>query len=84
MTITSLMLLSCTNLLAPNGSAICQVFLYDATMDYFGPEHLPYALLAIAIAMVFLVLPLALVFLDPTGLIHNGCKSCAHFDRPRH
>ena len=73
------MLLSCTNFLAPNGSAIRQVFLYDATMDYCGPEHLPYALLAIAIAMVFLVLSLAFVFLYPTGLIHNRLQVLCSF-----
>ena len=74
MTIISLMLLSHTNLLAPNGSTIRHVFLYDATMDYFGPEHLPYALLAIAITVFFLVLPLTIVFLYPTGLLHNGLR----------
>ena len=39
--ITCLMLLSYIDLLAPNGSVIWRVFLYDATMDYFGPGHLP-------------------------------------------
>ena len=37
----------------------------------FGPDHFPYALLAIIVGVVFLVLPLTLVFLYPTGLLHN-------------
>ena len=59
---------------ASNWSVVHWVFFYDATMDYFDPEHLPYAMLAIAIAVVFLVLPLMLVFLYPTGLLHNGLQ----------
>ena len=79
MTIISLMLLSHTSLRAPNGTAIRHVFLYDPTMDYLGPEHLPYALLALAMAMVFIVRPLVIVFLYPTGVLHNVLQVLCSF-----
>ena len=79
MTITSLMLLSYTHLLTPNGTVIRTVFLYDATMDYFGPDHLPYALLAIAFAVTFVLIPLIIVFLYPTGILHNGLQKLFSF-----
>ena len=79
MTIISLMLLSNARLLTPNGTVVRTVFLYDATMDYFGPDHLPYALLAIAVAVTFIVIPLILVFLYPTGILHYGLQKCFSF-----
>ena len=79
MTITSLMLLSSTHLLAPNGTVIRRVFVYDATLDYFGPGHLPYGFLVAAVAIVFVVLPLILVFLYPTGLLQNKLRFLCSF-----
>ena len=41
------------------------VVYYDGTIEYFGPEHLPYALLAIAVLLVFTFLPILLLCLYP-------------------
>ena len=79
MTITSLMLLSYTHLVTPNGTIVRTVFLYDATMDYFGSDHLPYALLAITVAVTFIAVPLILVFLYPTTILHNGLRKLFSF-----
>ena len=64
-TLTSVMLLSYARLITPNGSVVRTVFLYDGDMDYFGPDHLPYALLAIMVILTLLLPSLALVFLYP-------------------
>ena len=71
MTITFLVLLSYIYPLAPSGTVIRHVFLYDATVNYFGPDHLPYKFLAAAVSIVFVVHPLILVSLYPTGQLHN-------------
>lgn len=41
------------------------VLYYDGTIDYFGPKHLPYAILAIVISLVFAVLPMLLMLVYP-------------------
>ena len=38
---------------------------YDGTVEYFGPEHLPFAILAIAVVLVLNIFPLLLVVLYP-------------------
>ena len=38
---------------------------YDGTVEYFGPEHLPFAILAIAVVLVFNIFPLLLFVLYP-------------------
>ena len=38
---------------------------YDATIEYFGRDHLPYAILAIIICIVFLILPVMFLLLYP-------------------
>ena len=41
------------------------VIYYDGTVEYFGQHHLPYALLAIAVLLVFTFLPILLLCLYP-------------------
>ena len=41
------------------------VLYYDGAVEYFGQEHLPYALLAIAVLLVFTFLPILLLCLYP-------------------
>ena len=41
------------------------VVYYDGTVEYFGKEHLPYALLAIAVLLVFTFCPILLLCLYP-------------------
>ena len=38
---------------------------YDGTVEYFGKQHLPYAILAIAVLIIFIILPLLLLCLYP-------------------
>ena len=47
--------------------------LYD---EYFGPEHLPFALLAIAISSVFVVLPILLLAVYPCRCLHKCLNYC--------
>ena len=38
---------------------------YDASIDYFGPKHCPYAITAIMVLVIFVLLPTALLLLYP-------------------
>ena len=38
---------------------------YDTTVEYFGPKHLPYAVMAIVILFIFILLPTLLLTLYP-------------------
>ena len=38
---------------------------YDGTVEYCGPEHLPFAILAVAVVLVFNIFPLLLLLLYP-------------------
>ena len=38
---------------------------YDATVPYFGSRHLPYAIIAVAVAVLFTILPMLLFILYP-------------------
>ncbi len=46
-----------------NSNLSTWVLYYDGTMEYFGREHLPYALLAIVCSTVFAVLPVLLLLI---------------------
>ena len=48
---------------------------YNGTMEYFGPAHLPYALIAIVISSVFVVLPTFLLAVYPCRCFHK-CLNC--------
>ena len=57
------------------------VLYYDGTIDYFGPEHLPYAILAIIISLVFAVLPMLLMLIYPCRCFQfllNRCHVRGH------
>ena len=41
------------------------VLYYDGSIEYFGHKHLPYALLAIVVVLVFILLPILLLCLYP-------------------
>ena len=38
---------------------------YDATIPYFGPEHRPYAILALTVLIIFAIIPTLLLILYP-------------------
>ncbi len=57
---------------------------YDATVEVFGPDHLPLAVLAISVLVVFIFLPLLLLFVYPMRCfqrILNFCGLNRHFLR---
>ena len=57
------------------------VLYYDGTIEYFGPEHLPYAILAIIISLVFAVLPMLLMLIYPCRCFQfllNRCHVRGH------
>ena len=49
---------------------------YDASIEYFGATHLPYALLAIAISSIFVVLPFLLLAVYPCRCFHKCLNHC--------
>ena len=65
-------LLSFVNAYAPSGKVIGTYLFYDASIEYFGKEHLPYGILAIIVLIVFIILPLVLSFLHPLRCL-NRC-----------
>ena len=51
------------------------LYLYDnASIKYFGPKHLPYGLLALAIMTVFITLPTCLLILYPPACCRKFVK----------
>lgn len=57
------------------GNKVSTVAAVSANVKYFGSQHLPFALLAIAIASVFVALPLLLLVLYPCRCFHK-CLNC--------
>ena len=53
------------------------VLYYNATVPYFGTEHLPFALLAISIAAIFTVLPVLILLLYPTRVFQRCIGCCS-------
>ena len=59
-----------------HGHLIAERFLfYDATINYFGREHKPYAIAAVVITFFFILLPFLLVFLYPFACFQK-CLNC--------
>ena len=44
-----------------NGTVTGKYLLYDATIVYFGPTHLPFAITAIIFLLVFIIMPFLLL-----------------------
>ena len=57
------------------------VVYYDGTLEYFGLEHLPYALLAFAVLIVFTFLPILLLCIYPCRYFHR-CLNRYHLSSP--
>ena len=62
---TSCDLLTPTVLYHSNSTYDTTVLYYDGNVKYFGPKHLPYAVLAIVVVLVFILLPILLLCLYP-------------------
>ena len=60
-----------------NGTLMPKMYLYyDGAMEYFGSEHLPYAILAIIVFAVFNFAPLILLLLYPCRCFQSFLNHC--------
>ena len=50
--------------------------LYDGSIQYFGSQHLPFALLGIAVSLILVILPLILLAIYPCRCFHRCLNSC--------
>jgi len=58
-----------------NGSLMGTYLYYDATIEYFGDKHLPYAVLALFVLLVFILFPILLLLLYPMRFFQR-CLDC--------
>jgi len=58
-----------------NGSLVGMYLYYGATIEYFGDKHLPYAVLALFVLLVFILFPLLLLLLYPMRFFQR-CLDC--------
>ena len=76
---TKLLSVSCdllisTRLFTSDGKLYSRNLYYDPSIEYFGEEHLPYALLAIGILTVFIAFPTSLLLFYQIKI----CRRCLH------
>ena len=50
--------------------------LFDGSVEYFGREHLPFSMFALAILLIFNILPLVLLCLYPCRCFHRCLHHC--------
>ena len=50
--------------------------LFDGSVEYFGPEHLPFGILALAVLLVFNILPLVMLCLYPCRCFQRCLNYC--------
>ena len=75
--IVSLLLLVPTTLEDPKGQRVATTMVYyDASIGYFSAQHLPFALLAIFVLYVFVVLPALVLLLYPTRVFQRSLGCC--------
>ena len=55
----------------PNGHNHTLGLYYAADIEYFGSEHLPYAVLALVVLLIFVVLPVTILFCYPFTLFQR-------------
>ena len=59
-----------------NGSLVGMYLYYDATIEYFGDKHLPFAILALFVMLVFILFPILLLLLYPLRFFQQCLGSC--------
>ena len=75
--VTSSVLLNSNVLSTNTADAINSALYFDASVKYFGSEHLPFALLAILVLAIFIVLPVLILLLYPTRAFQQ-CLGCCN------
>ena len=73
---TSIDLLSAVELHSASGESLGLYMYYDATIQYWGSRHWPYALLALMAMAVFILFPLSLLFLYPLKCFQKCLTRC--------
>ena len=58
------------------GRHVGTVLYYDGSVEYFGTDHLPYAVLAMSVLLVFTLLPILLTCLYPCRCFQKCLNSC--------
>ena len=73
----SFQLLSTTNLYDSEGQRVGPTMVYyDASIEYFSVQHRPFALIAIFVLCVFVVLPALVLLLYPTRAFQKSLGCC--------
>ena len=72
----SFSLLNVTSMYNNRGIRVGHVVFYDASLTYFGIQHLPFAVLAIVVLAVFVILPVLILLLYPTRVFQNILSYC--------
>ena len=69
-------LLEFSRLSNDRGDRVGTVLTYDASIEYFSRQHLPFAILAIIVMLVFVALPLLILLLYPMKLFQRSLGHC--------
>ena len=72
----SLDLLTPTHIYDMNGSVVGIYLYYDASVEYFGKKHLPYAILANFVVLTFIIFPILLLLLYPMWCFQRRLNHC--------
>ena len=59
-----------------HGESMESYLYFDGTVEYFGKQHLPYAILAIVVLSIVNILPLVLLCLYPCSCFQKVLNSC--------
>ena len=78
---TSCNLLLYTNVRNDLGSLVGRFLYYDATIKFMGPQHKPFAILAILVLLVGILFPLLLLLLYPMQWFQKCLNKC-HLNSP--
>ena len=65
-----------TQVFNATGHKIGLYLYYDASVEYFGKQHLPYAITALAVVLVFILLPLLLLMAFPMRCFQRLLGKC--------
>ena len=72
---TSFIILQPVRIYSPDGTCTTRVYT-DPSFDYFGLDHLPYALTALALMCLLILIPLLLLFLYPLRSFQKLLNRC--------
>ena len=78
---TSFALLTYAGIHDDRGSLVGYFLYYDATMKFLGPQHRPFAILAILVLLVGILFPLLLLLLYPMQWFQKCLNKC-HLNSP--